>query len=154
MLLKTYGDDGRKYNISWKVYRHYANLKEWKSSSQHVSRNQYLLRYGCCPCNLSGWCSVRFTCISPQLSALRHMEMHTLSFLGSLKSPHWHSLLIASVSRSHWSALNKWVFWCLHGQKSKGLRLGDHVGQLTGPLDPIHYLPKVWFRYCLIVWIN
>jgi hypothetical protein len=38
---------------------------------------------------------------------------------------------------------------CSHSPKSRGLRLENHVGQLTGPPWSIHCSPKVWFRCCL-----
>jgi hypothetical protein len=41
------------------------------------------------------------------------------------------------------------VFRCPHNKKSKGLRLGDREGKLTGLPCPIHCSLKVWFRCCL-----
>jgi hypothetical protein len=43
------------------------------------------------------------------------------------------------------------IFTCSNSQKSRGLRSGDHAGQLTGPPHPSHCSPKVWFRCCLII---
>jgi hypothetical protein len=110
-----------------------------------MSRNQCLLRYGWCSCDLYSKCSLCFPCISAQLSAVQHRK-----FLGSLKPPDSHSPFVAV---SYWSALN--VPKSLGVSKAKNfreLRSGDHAGQLAGPLHPIRCSPKVWFRCCMTVW--
>jgi hypothetical protein len=49
------------------------------------------------------------------------------------------------------------VFRCLHRPKARGLRSGDHAGELTRPPCSIHCLSKVWLRCCLKmlgIWIS
>jgi hypothetical protein len=72
-----------------------------------VSRNQCLLRYGRCWCDLYSRCYMWFPCVSTQLSALRRPEVNTLSKTSaSIESCDRHSLLVAVIPPNHWSALN------------------------------------------------
>ena len=43
------------------------------------------------------------------------------------------------------------VIRCLHIQKSRGLKSGDHADHLTGPSCSIHCPTRVWFSCCLTV---
>jgi hypothetical protein len=58
----------------------------------------------------------------------------------------YHTLHEICTSKSLIGAEYTKVIKCPHSQKSRGLRSGDHAGQLAGPPYPIHCLPKVWFR--------
>jgi hypothetical protein len=113
------------------------------------ARNQCLLRYGRCSYSR---CPIWFPCITTQLSALRRIEVRTLSkFLVSLESPDRRSLLVAVMSWSLISAEYTKVFRCPYSQNSRGLKPKYRLGQLTGYLLPIHCSSKVWFSCCLTV---
>jgi hypothetical protein len=133
----------------------YSN--EQKSPCQHMSRNQCLLRYGRCSCDLYSRCRVWFPCISTQLPALRGTEVRTLSRItGFIRISWWaFSTLCCYTSLSHWSALNTLKSSGVPTAKnSRGLRSGDRVGQLTGTPRPVHGSLKVWFRCCLAMQRN
>ena len=63
-------------------------------------------------------------------------------FLVSLESFDTHSLRVAVIPLSQWSALNTPKPLCVLKAKLSG----DYDGQSTEPPRPIHCSPKVWFR--------
>jgi hypothetical protein len=119
----------------------------------NTCRNQCLLRYGPCPCDLYSKCSVWFPCSSTQLAALRHTEVRSLSKIPGFTQISWQtfSTRCCNTSKSLIGAENTKAFTYPHSQKSIRSRSGDHAGQLTGPPRPIHVSPKVWFRCCLTI---
>lgn len=91
-----------------------------------------------------------FRRFSTQFSGLCHTEIALFwRFLVSLDSPDKHSSLCCNSSMTLTGADYTKVFRCPQRQKSRGLRSGDHAGQLTRPLCSSHCLPKVWLRCCL-----
>jgi hypothetical protein len=117
-----------------------THLNEQNIPSQHMFRNQCLLRYGRCSCDLYSRCSVWFTWISTQLSAHRHTEVRTLSKISGLTriSCQIFTTRCCNTPKSFIGAEYTKVFRCPHSQKSRGLKSGDHASQLTGPLSPVH----------------
>jgi hypothetical protein len=118
-----------------------------------MSRNQRLLRYGWCLCDLFSRCSVWFPCISTQLSAFCHTEGPTVSKIPGFTRISWQafSTRCCNTSKSLIGAEYTKVFRCPHSQESRGLRSRDRAGQLTGPPRHIYCSPKVWFRCYLTV---
>jgi hypothetical protein len=116
-------------------------------------RNQCLLRYGRCSCDLYSKGSVWFPCISTQLSALRGTEVCSLPRItGFIRISWWaFSTRCCYTSKSLIGAEYTEVFRCPHSQTSRGLRSGDRVGQFTGPPRPSHCSQKAWFRCSLRV---
>jgi hypothetical protein len=121
-----------------------------------MSRNQRLVRYGRCSCDLYSACSVWFPFISTQLSALRRTEVRTLSKISGFNRIPWHAFSVpcCSTSKSMIGAEYTKIFTCPHSQSSGGLRSGDRAGQLTWLLRPVQCSPKVWFRFCLTMRTN
>jgi hypothetical protein len=117
-----------------------------------MSRNQSLLRYGRCLCDLYSRCSVWFPCISTQLSA-HHTQGHTLLNLPGLTQLYWQtfSTRCCNTSNSLVGAEYTKDFTCPHSQKSRVLRSEDHQDQLIAPPRPLHCSSKVCFRCCLTV---
>jgi hypothetical protein len=107
-----------------------------KSPSQHMSRNQCLLRYRWRLCDLYSRCCVWFPCVSTQFWALHYREVCNLS-----KTPGftWISQQAffthcrntsKSLTGTEYTEAFRWP----HIKKFRGLRSGDHIGQLIGPL--------------------
>jgi hypothetical protein len=118
-----------------------------------MSRNQCVLRYRPCPCDLYTTCSVRFPCSSTQLAALRRTEVRTLSEIPGFTQISWQtfSTRCCNTSKSLIGAEYTKAFTYPHSKKSIGLRSADRAGQLTAPPRPIHCSPKVWFRWRLTI---
>jgi hypothetical protein len=116
-----------------------------------MSRNQCLLRYGSCSCDLYSACSVWFPCISAQISALRCTEVHNLSNIPAFTRISWRpfSTRCCNISKSQIDAEYTKAFRCSQSQKARGLRSGDCAGQFTAPPRPSHCSVKVWPRCCL-----
>jgi hypothetical protein len=89
--------------------------------------------------------------MSTQLAALRRTEVRTLSKTPGFTRTSWQEFYTrcCNTSESLIHAEYTKAFRCPHGQNSRGLRLGDHAGQLTGPPRPVHCSPKVGFRFSL-----
>jgi hypothetical protein len=113
------------------------------------SRNHCLLRYGLCSFHFYSRCSMWFPCISKQLSAIRHIEVFSLSKISVSPNFPDRSSLCYKTSKSLIGAEHTKDFRCPHSQKSRVLRSGDRAGQLTGPPLPIHCSPKAWFMCCM-----
>jgi hypothetical protein len=124
-------------------------LNEHKSPIQHTSRNQCVLRHGRWSCDaLCG--SHAFQHNFHPFVAQRCVLCR--KFLVSLESPDRLSPLVAVIHLSHWSVLNTpKSLGVPRAKKSRGLRSGDHAGQLTGPPRPIHCSSKAWFGCCLAI---
>jgi hypothetical protein len=118
-----------------------------------MSRNQYLLRYVWCSCDLWSRCYMWFPCISTKFLTLLHTEMPTLSKIHGFAWLARQALSIhcCNTSKSLSGTEYTKVCRCPHSQKSRGLRSGDNAGQLTGRPWFIHCSPKVQFRCCLAV---
>jgi hypothetical protein len=110
-----------------------GSLKWIKSPGQHKSRNQRLLRYGWCSCDLYSKCSMWIPYISTQLSALRRTEVSTLSKIPGFTRLSRQAFFTrcCNTSKSLIGAEVTEVFRCLYGKKSRVLRSGDRAGQLT-----------------------
>jgi hypothetical protein len=93
-----------------------------------------------------------FSCVSTQLSALRHTEVRTLSKIPGLTWISWQafSTHCCNASNSLNGAEYTKVFRYPHSQKSRGLRSGDHAGLLMTSLSYPLFM-KVRFRCCLTV---
>jgi hypothetical protein len=119
-----------------------------------MSRNHCLLKCGRSACDLCSRCCMWFPCIWTQLSALCCTEVCALLKIPGFTRISWQAFCThcCNTSKSLINAEYTKVFRCLNSQKSRGLRLRDGAGQLTGPPCPIHCPPKVWFRCCLTMW--
>jgi hypothetical protein len=98
-----------------------------------MSRNQCLVRYGQCPCDLYIRCCMWFPCISTPLSALRRTEVRTLSRIPVFTQISWQafSTRCCNTSKSLIGAKYTKIFRC------------------PPQLHPIHSSPKVGVRCCL-----
>jgi hypothetical protein len=67
-----------------------------------MSRDQCLLRYGRCSCDLCSRCSKWFPCISTQLSAHRRTEVHALSKIPGFTPISWQALSTRCSNTSKW----------------------------------------------------
>jgi hypothetical protein len=67
----------------------------------------------------------------------------------SIESPDAHSLLVAIIPLSHWSALNTPKTSCVPTARNpRDLGQWDRAGQLTGSPHPTRCSPKVWLMCC------
>jgi hypothetical protein len=89
------GSKGVQYSFKWAKIR-----------SQHMSRNQSLLRYGRCSCDLYSRCCMWFPCLSMQPSAFHCTQLHTVKIPSFTESPDRNSVLVALILRRHWWVLN------------------------------------------------
>jgi hypothetical protein len=114
-----------------------------------MSRNQGLLRYGRCSCDLYSRYYMWFPCISIQLSALRHTEVHILSKIPGFTRISWHafSSRCCNTTKSLIGAEHTEVLGVPTAKNPE-----DQAGQLNGPSRSIHCSPKIWFRCCLAIW--
>jgi hypothetical protein len=113
----------------WALRWYSTHLHEQESPSQHVSRNQRLLRYGRYSCDLCSRCSVWCPCISTQLSALRRTEVRTLLKIPGFTRIFWQafSTRCRNTSKSLIGAEHTKVFRCPQSQKSRWLGSGDRA---------------------------
>jgi hypothetical protein len=111
-------------------------LNEQTSSCQQASRKQCQLRYG----DVHVISTTDSVCGSHAFQHnFQRTEVHTLSKMSAFIGISWQafSTYCYNTSKSFISDGYIKVFRCPHSQKSRGLRSGDHTGQLTGPPSPI-----------------
>jgi hypothetical protein len=92
-----------------------------------------------------------FPCTVTQLSVLSRTHVHTLSNGPGFTRNTWQEFSAGCCSTSKSLIDDEYteVFRGPRSQKSRGLRSGNHAGQLIGPSHPIYCYPKVWSRCCL-----
>jgi hypothetical protein len=118
----------------WLEWSACTNLNKQTFPSQHVHALSGIRTNG------SGVCASEATSCRRQL-AYRDRPCRDM---GSINDGH--SLLIAVIPLTHWSALIHQSFTYTRNQKYGHLSLGDRAGELTGFPLPVHCSPKVWFR--------